>query len=138
MKNSEPNSDDNKSFIAYLPIPKIGQRYSEFQLVASLLEMFGLATYELSGGRNPQIFVRVNDPLKLKRLSEAESYRNILLTEIESRHKRAAKIVNNFMVLDKSNNDRWDIIEHYFLGYDELINFELEIDDEQVAVSESF
>lgn len=138
LKNSEPNSEDNKSFVAYLPIPKNGQHYSEFQLVASMLEMFGLATYELSGGRNPQIFVRINDPLKLKRLSESESYRNIMLSEIETRHKRATKIVNNFMVLNKSNTERWDVIEHYFLGYDELVNYELELDSDQAALSESF
>ncbi|WP_313340056.1 DEAD/DEAH box helicase [Sedimentibacter sp.] len=137
LKNSEPNSDDRKSFIAYLPIPKNGQHYSEFQLVASMLEMFGLATYELSGGRNSQIFVRINDPLKLKRLSESEKYKNILLTEIEERHKRAAKIVNNFMLLDKTNNERWDLIEHYFLGYDELINYELELDESEAAHAES-
>jgi ATP-dependent DNA helicase RecQ len=137
LKNSEPNSDDEKSFVTYLTIPKSGQRYSQFQLVASLLEMFGLATYELSGGRNPQIFVRINDPLKLKRLSETDSYRNILLTEIEARHKRAAKIVNNFMVLDKADSERWDVIEHYFLGYDELVSYELELDEEQIAATES-
>jgi len=102
-----------------------------------MLEMFGLATYELSGGRNSQIFVRINDPLKLKRLSESEKYKNILLTEIEERHKRAAKIVNNFMLLDKTNNERWDIIEHYFLGYDELINYELELDESAAALADS-
>ena len=109
--------------------PRQGQKYSEFQLVASILEMFNLATYELTGGKNPQIFVRINDPLKLKRLSDSPTYRNSLLSDIENRHKRAVKIVNSFMTHDKTDKERWDIIENYFLGNDELVNYELKLDD---------
>lgn len=128
FKNSEPNTESG-SFVAYLPIPRQGQKYSEFQLVASILEMFNLATYELTGGKNPQIFVRINDPLKLKRLSDSPTYRNSLLSDIENRHKRAVKIVNSFMTHDKTDKERWDIIENYFLGNDELVNYELKLDD---------
>lgn len=124
-----PNSVDEKEFVAYLPVPQKGQKYSEYQLIASLFELFDLATYDLIGGRNPQIFVRINDPLKLKRIADSDKeYRNISLTNIEDRHKRAAKIVDKFMTLELSNDERWSIIENYFLGYDGIVDTQLNID----------
>ncbi|MFH1095929.1 MAG: DEAD/DEAH box helicase [Candidatus Desantisbacteria bacterium] len=130
LVQSSPNSDDGKEFVVYLPIPKKSEKYSEYQLVASLLEMFDLATYDLIGGRNPQIFVRINDPLKLKRIAESEKeYRNSLLTNIEERHKRAAMIVDKFMTSELSDEERWSVIVNYFLGYDGLVDSQLGIDN---------
>ena len=129
LVQAAPNSDNGKEFVAYLPIPKKTEKYSEYQLVASLLEMFDLATYELIGGRNPQIFVRINDPLKLKRIAESEKeYRNILLSNIEERHKRAAILVDKFMISGLNDEDRWSVIESYFLGYDGLVDSQLGIE----------
>ena len=114
--------------MTYLPIPKKNGKYSEYQLVASLLELFDLATYDLVGGRNPQIFVRINDPLKLKRIAESEvAYRNGILTDIEARHTRAADIMNRFMMSALDDSDRWRIIENYFLGNDGIVDSELGI-----------
>jgi len=125
-----PNCDDNKKFITYLPIPKKNENYSEYQLVASLLEMFDLATYDLVGGRNPQIFVRINDPLKLKRIAESsKEYRNRILTNIEERHKRAARVVDKFMTSKLSSDEKWTVIENYFLGNDGIVDSLLGIDD---------
>ncbi|MDR0949499.1 MAG: hypothetical protein LBM69_08310, partial [Lachnospiraceae bacterium] len=76
-----------------------------------------------SGGKNPAIFVRLNDPLKIKRLIESgDNYRNLILTNIEGRHKRAVDIMNSFMGIERTNDERWNIIEHYFLGDDEIID----------------
>lgn len=123
-----PNSGNNKKFVTYLPIPKKNGKYSEYQLVASLLELFDLATYDLVGGRNPQIFVRINDPLKLKRIAESEvAYRNGILTDIEARHTRAADIMNRFMMSALDDSSRWRIIENYFLGNDGIVDSELGI-----------
>ncbi len=128
IDNSAPNDQQVQNFITYLPIQKEHGKYSEYQLMASLLELFNLSTFELQGGRNPQIFVRVNDPMKLKRIVMSEKdYRNTLLTDIENRHKRAAEIVNGFMNIDKPDKHRWSLIEKYFLGYDDEVDEELKI-----------
>lgn len=128
LKQAKPNSKENKTFIAYLAIPKNNQKYSEYQLVAALLEMFNLATYDLTGGRNLQIFVRINDPLKLKRIVESrKEYRNRLLTDIEERHKRSAIILDRFMNTKLSDIERWSIIENYFLGFDGEVDRQLGI-----------
>ena len=128
LKMAEPNADD-AMFTSYLSIPKKNGKYSEYQLVASLLEMFGWATYDLIGGRNPQIFVRINDPLKLKRFSESgQEYRNRILSTISERHNRAADLVDKFMHSDPNDDFRWSIIENYFLGFDDVVDKQLGID----------
>jgi ATP-dependent DNA helicase RecQ len=126
MRMAAPNDASGNRFITYLCVPKRGQTYSEYQLVACLLELFGFATYDLVGGRNPQIFVRINDPLKLARISSAKSeYRNRFLTDIEQRHKRAAAIVDSFMTAKLDDQARWSLIENYFLGFDNLVDSQL-------------
>lgn len=119
----QPNTIDGNTFSTYLKIPKGNGKYSEYQLLASLLELFNLATYEVVGGRNPQIFVRINDPLKLKRIAESDrEYRNGLLVDIGEKHKRAAQIVDRFLNIEMNDADRWSLIQSYFLGYDEEVD----------------
>lgn len=126
----QPNTNDPDTFSTYLKVPKSNGKYSEYQLLASLLELFNLATYEVVGGRNPQIFVRINDPLKLKRISESDrEYRNSLLVNIGEKHARAAEIVDRFLNIDMDDADRWSLIESYFLGYDDQIDFMLGIEN---------
>lgn len=123
-----PNDPSGKKFITYLPVPKFGQSHSEYQLVASLLELFGFATYDLVGGRNPQIFVRINDPQKLARISSSKNeYRNRFLTDIEHRHRRAAVIIQHFMAGKFTDEARWSLIENYFLGFDDVVDYQLGI-----------
>lgn len=129
LRMATPNSEEKSNlFVTYLSIPKKNGKYSEYQLVASLLELFNLATYDLIGGRNPQIFVRINDPLKLKRISgSGQEYRNRILSNIEERHKRAAMLIDKFMTSSFDDASLWDIIENYFLGFDRLVDLQLGI-----------
>jgi hypothetical protein len=92
--------------------------------LAILLELFGLASYQIIGGMNTEIFIRVNDPLRLKRLSEL-NYSNGLLTEIERKRKRSQEILSNFMTKEFDDEERWNLIEEYFLGKDDLVNEKL-------------
>lgn len=128
IKQSQPNINE-KQYVTYLPIPKdSSSRYSYKQLLASILQLFDFASYELIGGRNPQVFVRINDPLKLKRIVESDRvYKNGILFQIEERHKRAVTIMNKFMESERSDDERWSIIEDYFLGDDTVVDFKLGI-----------
>lgn len=131
FKQAKPNTSDNRKYISYLSIPKKGTKQSYQQLMASVLQLFDFASYEFIGGRNPQIFVRINDPMKLRRIAESNQvYKNQILRDIEERHKRAVKIMNHFMQLDYSNEERWDIIEDYFLGNDIIIDSKLGITED--------
>lgn len=123
---AKPNQTTNNSvYTTYIPISRQSnsEKGTYLQLLASILQLFEMATYELNGGRNPEIFVRINDPQKLKRIASSDKkYNNRILTEIEGRHKRAVKLMNQFMMGEYTNEDRWKIIEEYFLGHDEVVD----------------
>lgn len=127
--NAAPNDKDEKNvYKTYLPIVQ-GEvaSGSQFQLLASVLQLFGLASYEIIGGRNPEIFVRINDPQKLEKIALSQKkYYNRILKGIERRHQRAIRLMNQFMGGDFSNEERWEIIEEYFLGNDEKVELLLE------------
>lgn len=133
IHDMKPNTKDNKTYIDYLPIPPIGEskNYSKSsyqQLIASLLQLFDIASYEIDGGYNPQIFVRINDPLKLQSLSRSKNYSNKILRNIKNRHDRAIEILNNFMLNKFTNDERWNIVEQYFLGKDDTVDSLLNIE----------
>lgn len=124
---AEPNLD-SKTHVVYLGLPQNIDGQSFHQLLASMLQLFDMASYEISGGKNPAIFVRINDPLKLRRLIDSEKdYRNNVLTGIEARHKRSINIMNHFMKESFDNEIRWGVIEDYFLGKDMLVDQKLGI-----------
>ena len=84
--------------------------------LGSLLEMLDLATYESKGGDNPMIFVRINDPDRIKKDSENDSFKNELLTRTAKRHEISNEIFDHFFTNTFSSEERWDYIEEFFLG----------------------
>lgn len=87
-----------------------------FQKVAYLIEAFNLGNYESVGGQHPQIFVRINDPFRLRIIAESSSYNNGIVDDIERRHERSVNIMEKFFSSKMSNDERWHFIENYFLG----------------------
>ncbi|MBX3009773.1 MAG: ATP-dependent DNA helicase RecQ [Melioribacteraceae bacterium] len=110
----------NTEYQGFVSIDKDHPSRSKVKL-AYLLEIFDLATYELSGGDLPQLFVRINDPLKIKTLSE-RAYQNNVVTDVERRHSRSVEIMTYFFQAEITDELRWQFIENYFLGRDDLID----------------
>jgi len=96
----------------------------------AVLEIFGLASYEVRGGQNLEIFVRVNDPQKIRSLSEDRRYKNLQLQEIHRRHVAAENMMTAFLTSDLTTKQRWDLIEDYFLGHDEVVAQVLGLNEE--------
>lgn len=86
-----------------------------------LLQILGLAAYEIRGGDDPEIFVRLNDPSKLKGLANNPRYNNRVLQTLNARHEYAARVISGFFTTKLDNEERWDLIEEYFLGNDEYV-----------------
>ena len=142
LHSMQPNSQNGLDYIDYLRIPPIGAvkasgKDSYQQLIASLLQLFEIASYEIDGGRNPQIFVRINDPLKLQTLARKANYTNKILTDINNRHKNSITLLNKFMQTKLSSEERWHIIEQYFLGKDEVVDNLLGINRETKKTAET-
>ena len=83
--------------------------------IASVLELLWLWSYEVEWGEFPRIFIRINDPFRIKRITEKWDYINSLVLNIENRYKRSIKYIDNFFT-KMSNEERWKFIESYFLG----------------------
>lgn len=126
LSHCEPNTSDNR-YISFIPIQNDNQ--SGILKLLSVLELLDLASYELKGGSKVEIFVRINDPMKLRYLAN-ERYTNNLLRQIEKRHRDETNIVTKFFQTNMSSNERWEFIENYFLGRDEYITEKLGITEE--------
>jgi hypothetical protein len=82
------------------------------------LEMLELGTFEIKGGENPMVFIRINDPNRIERDSNDSDYTNSLLSKILKRHKLSNQIFDHFFLRSFTNSERWDFIEDFFLGSD--------------------
>ena len=90
-----------------------------------LLSIFDYITYEVSGGEEPEIFIRLNDPNKIRSIVLGNTfYSNNYVTRAKQKHDRDVAILLRFFNELKTDSERWDYIEDYFLGYDVLINAE--------------
>lgn len=82
------------------------------------LEMLELGTFEIKGGENPMVFIRINDPNRIERDSNNSYYTNSLLSKTLERHYLSNQIFDHFFLRSFTNNERWDFIEDFFLGSD--------------------
>ncbi len=82
------------------------------------LEMLELGTFEIKGGENPMVFIRINDPLRIERDSNNNNYNNTLLSKTLERHHLSNQIFDHFFLRSFSNDERWNFIEDFFLGSD--------------------
>lgn len=83
--------------------------------IGQILEVFELGTYAVSGGENPKIFVRINDPFRLRQVING-SYQNLLLADVRNRHLSGVALMEEFFSASLNSDERWDFIEDYFLG----------------------
>lgn len=82
------------------------------------LEMLDLGTFEIKGGENPMIFIRINDPQRIERDSNNPNYTNTLLSKTLQRHYLSNQIFDHFFLRSFTNSERWNFIEEFFLGLD--------------------
>jgi ATP-dependent DNA helicase RecQ len=97
-------------------IPAASEKNKESIKLAYIMEVFGLCTYEITGGEQPQIFIRINDPLKIARLSRIRNYTNTILAAVEQRFGLNIRLMTHFFMNGLSNEERWKFIERYFMG----------------------
>jgi ATP-dependent DNA helicase RecQ len=86
--------------------------------LGSLLEILELGTFEIKGGSNPMIFLRINDPNRVEKDSNDPGYTNSLLTKTLQRHYLSNQIFDLFFLQSFTNTERWNFVEDFFLGSD--------------------
>ena len=83
--------------------------------------MFDIIQYDMYGGQNPEIFIRINDPARIKAIAEKSIvYKNNIVKKAIEKHDRDIEILEKFILELNTDEERWDYIEDYFLGKDVL------------------
>ncbi|MFK7059116.1 helicase-related protein [Flavobacterium oreochromis] len=86
-----------------------------YSKIGQILEVFEIGTYSVTGGENPKIFVRINDPFRLRQVTN-NHYQNTLLADVRNRHLAGVALMQDFFSITMTSAERWDFIEDYFLG----------------------
>ena len=118
------NTKDN-SFSRFYPL--VQNKQIEIMPLLRFMELLGLATYEIRGGEKAEVFVRINDPAKLERLATNGRYTNSVLQSIQEHHRNNERLLAAFFAADMNDDERWELIEQYFLGNEEYVKHSLHI-----------
>lgn len=117
---------EDMQYHAYLPYTP--NKTIMIMPILKLLEIMNLASYDIKGGENAEIFLRVNDPEKIKRLAYS-NYQNEVLREIKRKHRDSQELLKRFFTCSMKDEKRWDFIESYFLGREDELEIYLTEND---------
>ena len=84
--------------------------------LGALFEILNIGTFVSQGGEDPKIFIRINDPRRIKKDSEDKNYSNFILESVKNRHKSSCQIFEHLFTQYLDNENRWNMIEDFFLG----------------------
>jgi hypothetical protein len=95
-----------------------------FVRIGHIIEILDLGPFEMRGGDNPMIFIRVNSPERVRRDCFSNNYQNILYDKTKDKHEISSELMSHFFTRYFTNEERWDFIEDFFLGssLDELVS----------------
>ena len=125
LQQCAPNTEEDGLFSRFYPL--VANKPLEIAPLLRLLELLGLAHYEIRGGEKAEVFVRINDPAKLQRLA-AGKYANGVLQDIHRRHENSQAMLGAFFTHEMTTAERWALIEAYFLGEEDFVRRTLELD----------
>lgn len=86
-------------------------------MMAQILEIFKLATYQVISGERPEYFIRVNSISRIEGIINDEFYKSKMVELVQFRHLQSIKIMDEFFLKLSNDKDRWDFIEKYFSGF---------------------
>lgn len=117
---------DEKSIIAFF----LRTNYSKIDTFLSVLgigNVLGLLNYQLVGGNNPLIYLRINSIFPLESaVKNARKYKNSVLIDVQNKHYTSVAMLKYLFTkqFTGSSKDKiinytnwfWDTIEDYFMG----------------------
>ena len=115
----ELNSINAKKIEKYKTSDKV--KMKNITKVLTLLSMFNIIQYDMYGGQNPEIFIRINDPARIRAIAEKNiTYENNIVKKAIEKHNRDCEVLEKFILELNNDEERWNYIEDYFLGKDVL------------------
>ena len=116
--------EQSSSYTGYISL--MTDNFSNIAL--KLLSVFDYITYEVAGGEEPEIFIRLNDPNKVRSIVMGNMfYSNNYVTKAKHKHDRDVAVLLRFFNELQNDEERWNYIENYFLGYDVLVGAETNV-----------
>ena len=91
-------------------------RTNPIVVAVQIMELFDLVSYTFTAGEKPEYFVRVNSASELERIVNNPSYHSATLRGITQMHYDSINYMTYFFKNLKTNEQRWNFIEDYFLG----------------------
>ena len=89
-------------------------------LVAQFLEAFSLAKYDVRSGERPEFFIRVNSIKAIEKILNNSCYKSPMVELVNKRHLDSVNMMTYFFKELKTDVERWDYIEKYFVASDSL------------------
>lgn len=110
------HQDMDKQYYIYLS--KSSRDTTEkISIIFGLLESLGGLNYQIQGGNNPEIYIRINSTLQLESMiKHPERYQNKILNSVHYRHKLSVAMLSHIFESQMPTEEFWDVIEEYFLG----------------------
>lgn len=94
-----------------------GKQTKEYSVILGIFESMGILTFEMIGGANSQLYIYINQIQALKNILNAPyNYHNRLLEAVAERHLVSVKMLTYLYEGDFTSEDRWNLLEDYFLG----------------------
>ena len=113
MRKIETETNEGHLYI----INDSGKQAKEYSVILGILESMGILTFEMIGGANSQLYIYINQIQALKNILNAPyNYHNRLLETVAERHLISVKMLTYLYEGDFTNEDRWNLLEDYFLG----------------------
>lgn len=85
-------------------------------VAAQILELLDLASYTFERGNSLEFFVRVNSEETIQKVLNNHSYKSRTLTTIQKLHYDSVRYMTYFFTQLRTDDERWQFIEDYFLG----------------------
>lgn len=100
-------------------------RSNQLLTAVQIAELFELVNYSYQSGDKPEYFVRVNSEYPIKRILENINYHSETLKLVYKMHCDSVRLMKYFFENLKSNEERWDFVEEYFLGVNLIEKYNL-------------
>ena len=112
------SSSNEETYSSYISMDTSSSGAIDTNTIAlKLLSIFDYITYEIAGGEEPEIFIRLNDPIKIEKIvTGGIRYSNDYVTKAKQKHERDVEVLKKFFLDLNTKEERWNYVENYFLG----------------------
>ena len=108
--------ENQKKRIAIVDNSNNVSRTNPIVVAVQIMELFDLVSYTFTAGEKPEYFVRVNSASEVEKIVNNPAYRSATLRGITQMHCDSINYMTYFFKDLKTNKERWDFIEDYFLS----------------------